>query len=157
MVLRASLRRLKQTVNQRLNSQTTPHISPSRASYGVSIVGIGEKTDRLITVPALYICIQPIFQAMWTRPGCGLVPYLSGLWRHRDNIIMNAPVLCQRSNNKEQESTNHTNLVRIDNTTTIKQRTTKPGTYLFACMSLKNTDLIHKLHAVPWEPGWSNY
>ena len=38
-------------MNQRLESQQTPHISPSRASYGVSIVRIWEKIDRVITAP----------------------------------------------------------------------------------------------------------
>ena len=36
---------------QGLQSQETPHITPSRASYGVSIVNILEETDRVITVP----------------------------------------------------------------------------------------------------------
>ena len=33
-----------------LESQQTPHISPSRASYGVSVVKIWEKIDRVVTV-----------------------------------------------------------------------------------------------------------
>ena len=42
----------QQNVNQTPNSrQQTPHTSPSRASYGVSIVRILEKIDRLITAP----------------------------------------------------------------------------------------------------------
>ena len=38
-------------MNQILESQQTPHTSPSRASYGVSFVKILEKTDRVITAP----------------------------------------------------------------------------------------------------------
>ena len=38
-------------MNQVLESQQTPHISPSRASYGVSIVRILEKIDRVVTAP----------------------------------------------------------------------------------------------------------
>ena len=34
-----------------LESQQTPHTSPSRASYGVSIVRIWEKIDCIITAP----------------------------------------------------------------------------------------------------------
>ena len=34
-----------------LESQQTPHTSPSRASYGVSIVRILQKIDRVITAP----------------------------------------------------------------------------------------------------------
>ena len=36
---------------QILDSQQAPHISPSRASYGVYIVRILKKIDRVITVP----------------------------------------------------------------------------------------------------------
>ena len=42
---------LRQNINQRLYSQQTLHISPSRASYGVSIVSILEKTDHIMTAP----------------------------------------------------------------------------------------------------------
>ena len=45
-------RRLQlQNVDQTLNSQQTPHISPSRASYGLSVVRILEKNDHVIMVP----------------------------------------------------------------------------------------------------------
>ena len=37
------------TVDQTYNSQKTPHTSPSRASYGVSIVSILRNIDRVIT------------------------------------------------------------------------------------------------------------
>ena len=36
---------------QILELQQTPHISPSRASHGVSIVGILQKTDLVIMAP----------------------------------------------------------------------------------------------------------
>ena len=35
--------------DQILESQETPHLSPSRLSYGVSIVRILQKIDRVIT------------------------------------------------------------------------------------------------------------
>ena len=41
----------EQNLNQTLNSQQTPHSSPSWASYGVSIVSIWEKIDCVITTP----------------------------------------------------------------------------------------------------------
>ena len=45
-------RRLQlQNVDQTSNSQQTPHISPSRASYGLSVVRILEKNDHVIMVP----------------------------------------------------------------------------------------------------------
>ena len=45
------LQSLMQNINQRLYLQKTPHISPYRASYGISIVNILEKIDRVITGP----------------------------------------------------------------------------------------------------------
>ena len=42
---------LQQNLNQISNSQQAPHTSPSRPSYGVSIVRIREKIDRIITAP----------------------------------------------------------------------------------------------------------
>ena len=50
-ILRTTLRLQWQKVNQMLQSQQTPHISPSRVRYGVSIVRILEKMDRVITAP----------------------------------------------------------------------------------------------------------
>ena len=41
----------RQNINQGLHSQNTPHISPSQASYGVSIVNISGENDRVITAP----------------------------------------------------------------------------------------------------------
>ena len=41
----------QRNVNQTSISQQTPHTSPSRTSYGVSIVRILEKTDHVITAP----------------------------------------------------------------------------------------------------------
>ena len=38
-------------MNQILESQHTPHTSPSRARYGVSIVMILAKIDHVITAP----------------------------------------------------------------------------------------------------------
>ena len=39
----------RQNMYQTLTSQQTPHTSPSRASYGMSIVRIWEKTDPILT------------------------------------------------------------------------------------------------------------
>ena len=44
-----------------INSQKTLHISPSRASYGVSIVIILEKTDHVITAPHCMCMISICF------------------------------------------------------------------------------------------------
>ena len=38
-------------MNQILESQQTPHIAPSRASYGMSILRILDKIDRVIMAP----------------------------------------------------------------------------------------------------------
>ena len=51
----------RQSIDQGLHTLKKPHISPSRASYGVSIVNILEKTDRFITVP--HCIYQPAFHA----------------------------------------------------------------------------------------------
>ena len=51
MSLRMLQKWLRQNTHQRLYSQKTPHISPSRASYGVSFVRIWVKIDRVITAP----------------------------------------------------------------------------------------------------------
>ena len=50
-ILPSTLRWQWQNVNQTSNLQQTPHTSPSRASYGVSIVRIWEKIDRVIVAP----------------------------------------------------------------------------------------------------------
>ena len=42
---------ITQNINQSLDSQKTLHVSPSCASYGVSIVKIWEKIDRVTTAP----------------------------------------------------------------------------------------------------------
>ena len=50
-------------MNQILESQQTPHTSPSRASYGVSFVTILEKTDRVITAPhCICICVKIVWK-----------------------------------------------------------------------------------------------
>ena len=45
-------------INRNLSSQETPHISQSRATYGLSIVRIWEKTDHVIMAP---LCIMTWF------------------------------------------------------------------------------------------------
>ena len=47
-------------INQSLYLQKTPHSLPSQASYGVSIVNILEKIDRVIT--ALYCIYRHILE-----------------------------------------------------------------------------------------------
>ena len=49
MILHTTLWYKWQKVNQILESQETPHISPTHASYGVCIVRIWEKIDSVIT------------------------------------------------------------------------------------------------------------
>ena len=53
VITRSNLSRyhIRQKINQILESQQTSDISPSRASYGMSVVGIWEKIDRVITAP----------------------------------------------------------------------------------------------------------
>ena len=41
----------QQNIQQISNSQKTHHISPSRASYGVSVMSISHKIDRVIAAP----------------------------------------------------------------------------------------------------------
>ena len=48
-IFHAALYWLLQDINPSLSSQKTLHSSPSRVSYGVSIVRILEKTDHVIT------------------------------------------------------------------------------------------------------------
>ena len=50
-ILHRALRKQWQKTNQILESQQTPHFSPSRASYGMSIVRIMGRIDRIITAP----------------------------------------------------------------------------------------------------------
>ena len=59
----------RQSINQGLHSQKTPHISPSRVSYGVFIADILEIIGRVITTPH---CIL-----MNIAIGNGLSPVLS--------------------------------------------------------------------------------
>ena len=47
-ILLTSLQALWQNVKQRLNPQKTPHRSPVRVSYGVSLVNIFDNIDRVI-------------------------------------------------------------------------------------------------------------
>ena len=50
-ILQTAVRWQQHNVNQISNSQQTPHTSPSRASYGVSIMRILKKINRAITAP----------------------------------------------------------------------------------------------------------
>ena len=64
-ILFMALRWQEQNLNHTLTSQHTPHSSPVRAMYGVSIVRILKKIDRVITAP---LCIQPIREAYKALP-----------------------------------------------------------------------------------------
>ena len=64
------------SINQALESQQTPHTSPSGASYGVSLVRILEKIDRVIT--ALH-CICHHWHPKW------LGTMSSHVWIHMMN------------------------------------------------------------------------
>ena len=59
----AALQCQQQNMNQTWSSQQTPHSSPSRASYGVSVVGILRKIDRVITAQHCIIVLLSIFFA----------------------------------------------------------------------------------------------
>ena len=50
---------MKNNIDQSLNSQKTSFTSPSRASYGMSIVRILEKIDRVITAPECILTHLP--------------------------------------------------------------------------------------------------
>ena len=57
MVLQTSLHWLRQNLNQSLESEKTPHASPWRASYGVSLVEIlGENLPRYNGTALYYPC-----------------------------------------------------------------------------------------------------
>ena len=79
---------LKQIINPSLNKQNTLHISPSRASYAVSIVRILKKIDRVIMAAhRIWLHLQPRW---WCRvDGVGQWRKRFGdamvlLWRHRN-------------------------------------------------------------------------
>ena len=55
-----------QKVNQILESQQPPYIPPSRASYGVSIVGILWKIDGVITAPHCILILQQRHAFKWS-------------------------------------------------------------------------------------------
>ena len=61
-ILHTALRWQQQNVNQTSKSQETPHTSPWRASYEVSIMRIVKKTNRVITAPR---CIWPYYSMGW--------------------------------------------------------------------------------------------
>ena len=51
MILHKTLQWIEQSIHQTLNPQKTPHISPWRASYEMSVMRICEKIGRVITAP----------------------------------------------------------------------------------------------------------
>ena len=67
-VSHTSLRWQWENVDQILNSQQTPHTSPSSASYGVSSISILAKIDCIITVLYVYLGFWWIFLASLVAP-----------------------------------------------------------------------------------------
>ena len=65
MILHTGLWKQRQKVNQILESQQTSHISPSRASYGVSLVKIVDKIDHVITAPHCIWILWALFYHHW--------------------------------------------------------------------------------------------
>ena len=60
-IFHTALHLLKQNMNQSLNEQKAPHTSAWRVSYGVSIVRILEKIDRIITtLPCIGLSHLPL-------------------------------------------------------------------------------------------------
>ena len=68
-ILHTALQWQQQNVNEISKSQQTPHTSPSQASYGVSIMRVFEKIDRIITAP---FCIFLVMKSPWES---NLVPF----------------------------------------------------------------------------------
>ena len=95
-ILHTALRWQWKMIDQTSNSQQTPHTSPSRASKGVSVVRILEKTDRIITVPhCTYLCIWYPLEAYPTLPMPDKWEYdwaVWAAWRHwSDSLSHTAP------------------------------------------------------------------
>ena len=51
LIWKTSLQWLRQSINQSLNPQNTPHTSPWRASYGICFVRILNEINHVITTP----------------------------------------------------------------------------------------------------------
>ena len=51
MILHTTIQRQEQNINKISKSQKTPHITPLRASYRVSVVRILQNIDRVIKAP----------------------------------------------------------------------------------------------------------
>ena len=84
MIFHTALQWLKQNMNHSLNSQQTPHSSPLRASYGVSIVGIFEKYWSRYNGTVLYVLSQTYLHIrhgdLGTMAGC----HLDAVMAHTD-------------------------------------------------------------------------
>ena len=63
MILQTVLQWQQQNVNQTLNSQQTPHTSPSRASYGVSIMRNLKKIGQVLMPPQCITLLLKISSA----------------------------------------------------------------------------------------------
>ena len=110
MMLHATLQRQQQNINQILNSQKTPHTSPSRASYGVSVVWIWETIDRVITAPRCTCCRYVIEgnskPTVVSTPPSDDAPHdatiIVDMYRHYYNIVWMAIVTFVPVQNEEK-------------------------------------------------------
>ena len=95
-ILHTVLRKQRQKVNQILESQQTSHISPSRASYGVSFVKILKKIDRVITAPH---CIIQTTMTSHEHLKCQATWLFAQqlVWLRIKNKSLTLLVLCERN------------------------------------------------------------
>ena len=72
----------QQNLNQSSNSQQTPHTSPSRASYGESLVGICENIDRVITAPhrTVFGLKTLLWGGPWIIIPAASIPRITATW-----------------------------------------------------------------------------
>ena len=77
IILHTSMQWLSLKVNETLNPQKTPHISPWRASYRVSFVLDFDDIDLVITAPH---CLQMFLNAAFVR--CSSIWVVSPVWIH---------------------------------------------------------------------------
>ena len=99
-------------MNQVLEWQQTPHTSPSRASYGVSVVRNMEKFDRDITTPHCSIrrTISTYTKLLWSR----LIRWdIENKIEYGKNIIMRANAIYQMPLRMLSHETIHNRLVTV--------------------------------------------
>ena len=79
MIFHTAQQKLKQKINWNLNWQKTPHSSPLRASYGVSVVRILENTDHVITALDYTRYRHPI-ACLWLRARSQIAKFMGPTW-----------------------------------------------------------------------------